>query len=672
MRGISRRLFQLFALTFAAIIFLQSSENLWAKEKKNKFWTYVKPVQPIIPKNAGWGHNVIDFFIFQKMKGVGLSPEKEASKEEWLRRVTFDLTGLPPSITEIDSFLNDDSNDAFDTVVNKLLGSSRYGERMAAWWLDGARYGDSHGYDNDLENSQWPWRNWVIESFNKNKPFNVFTIEQLAGDLLPNPSNDQLIATGFNRNHRIQTEGGAIDEEWRTEYVIDRVETMGTVWMGLTLSCARCHDHKYDPITQREFYELFAFFNNLDEKGFINNLRGSADPKVRYKEQEFNHEVSKIRSNESEKSDQDKKISEIERSYPYVMVMREMPERRKAFILKGGQYDSVGEEVFPDLPSSLSERSNDSLMNRMDLAKWLVNGDHPLTSRVIVNRIWALFFGTGIVSSTENFGVRSSPPSNSKLLDWIAVDFVENGWDIKRLIKQITMSAAYRQKHAVNSKSLKVDPDNRLISRGPRLRLESEMIRDQALFVSGLLVDKIGGPSYWVYQPVGLWRDIEKRGTFKQDHGEKLYRRSLYSRIRRTVPNPSMAIFDMPSREVCNVKRSSSNTPLQALSLLNSVTHVEAAKKLGERMMQLDGDLEDKIYWGFRSVTSRSPEDFEVKVLVDGYRRRLSHFESDHSQADALLKVGESDVLSSLSSVELAAMTTVANVLLNLDEAINK
>ena len=672
MRGISRRLFQLFALTFAAIIFLQSSENLWAKEKKNKFWTYVKPVQPIIPKNAGWGHNVIDFFIFQKMKGVGLSPEKEASKEEWLRRVTFDLTGLPPSITEIDSFLNDDSNDAFDTVVNKLLGSSRYGERMAAWWLDGARYGDSHGYDNDLENSQWPWRNWVIESFNKNKPFNVFTIEQLAGDLLPNPSNDQLIATGFNRNHRIQTEGGAIDEEWRTEYVIDRVETMGTVWMGLTLSCARCHDHKYDPITQREFYELFAFFNNLDEKGFINNLRGSADPKVRYKEQEFNHEVSKIRSNESEKSDQDKKISEIERSYPYVMVMREMPERRKAFILKGGQYDSVGEEVFPDLPSSLSERSNNSLMNRMDLAKWLVNGDHPLTSRVIVNRIWALFFGTGIVSSTENFGVRSSPPSNSKLLDWIAVDFVENGWDIKRLIKQITMSAAYRQKHAVNSKSLKVDPDNRLISRGPRLRLESEMIRDQALFVSGLLVDKIGGPSYWVYQPVGLWRDIEKRGTFKQDHGEKLYRRSLYSRIRRTVPNPSMAIFDMPSREVCNVKRSSSNTPLQALSLLNSVTHVEAAKKLGERMMQLDGDLEDKIYWGFRSVTSRSPEDFEVKVLVDGYRRRLSHFESDHSQADALLKVGESDVLSSLSPVELAAMTTVANVLLNLDEAINK
>ena len=672
MRGISRRLFQLFALTFAAIIFLQSSENLWAKEKKNKFWTYVKPVQPIIPKNAGWGHNVIDFFIFQKMKGVGLSPEKEASKEEWLRRVTFDLTGLPPSITEIDSFLNDDSNDAFDTVVNKLLGSSRYGERMAAWWLDGARYGDSHGYDNDLENSQWPWRNWVIESFNKNKPFNVFTIEQLAGDLLPNPSNDQLIATGFNRNHRIQTEGGAIDEEWRTEYVIDRVETMGTVWMGLTLSCARCHDHKYDPITQREFYELFAFFNNLDEKGFINNLRGSADPKVRYKEQEFNHEVSKIRSNESEKSDQDKKISEIERSYPYVMVMREMPERRKAFILKGGQYDSVGEEVFPDLPSSLSERSNNSLMNRMDLAKWLVNGDHPLTSRVIVNRIWALFFGTGIVSSTENFGVRSSPPSNSKLLDWIAVDFVENGWDIKRLIKQITMSAAYRQKHAVNSKSLKVDPDNRLISRGPRLRLESEMIRDQALLVSGLLVDKIGGPSYWVYQPVGLWRDIEKRGTFKQDHGEKLYRRSLYSRIRRTVPNPSMAIFDMPSREVCNVKRSSSNTPLQALSLLNSVTHVEAAKKLGERMMQFDGDLEDKIYWGFRSVTSRSPEDFEVKVLVDGYRRRLSHFESDHSQADALLKVGESDVLSSLSSVELAAMTTVANVLLNLDEAINK
>ena len=284
----------------------------------------------------------IDSFIFEKINDAGLSPEEEASKEEWLRRVSFDVTGLPPSIKDIDNFLNDESKFAYRRVIKRLLSSKSYGERMAVWWLDGARYGDSHGYDNDLENSQWPWRNWVIESFNDNKPFHEFTIEQLAGDLLPNPSNAQIIATGFNRNHRIQTEGGAIEEEWRTEYVIDRVETMGTVWMGLTLSCARCHDHKYDPITQKEFYQLFAYFNNIDEKGFINNLRGSAEPRIRYKPEEYDNKISKIKSEYKDKSAQDREITKIETFYPYVMIMRNMSERRKAYILERGQYDSKG------------------------------------------------------------------------------------------------------------------------------------------------------------------------------------------------------------------------------------------------------------------------------------------------------------------------------------------
>ena len=672
MRGISRHLNCILACKLGLLHFLFSGYEILAKDKKIDHWTYIKPIKAKVPENSRWGYNEIDFFILDKMKSVGLSPQQEAPREEWLRRASFDITGLPPRLNEIDLFLKDDSEEAYNKAVKRLLSSSKYGERMAAWWLDGARYGDSHGYDNDLENSQWPWRNWVIESFNSNKPFDVFTVEQLAGDLLPNPSNDQIIATGFNRNHRIQTEGGAIDEEWRTEYVIDRVETMGTVWMGLTLSCARCHDHKYDPITQREFYQLFAFFNNLDEKGFINNLRGSAEPRIRYKKKEFDLKVSQIKKDYPEKSDQDQQISKIEPFYPHVMVMREMPKKRKAFILDGGQYDAIGEEVLPGLPSSLSSVSDGSLMNRMTLAKWLVDGEHPLTSRVIVNRIWALFFGTGIISSTENLGVRTSPPSHPKLLDWLAVDFAENGWNIKRLIEQIITSSAYRQKHAVDAERLKIDPDNRLISRGPRLRLESEMIRDQALFVSGLLVDKIGGPSYWVYQPIGLWRDIEKRGKFEQDHGDKLYRRSLYSRIRRTVPNPSMAIFDMPSREVCSVIRSKSNTPLQALSLLNSVTHVEAAKKFAERMLLIEGDLKDQIRWGFRCVTSRMPDDTEIELLLKGYQRRLDYYKTNSGQSNALLGVGESKVSSLLNPDELASMTTVANVLLNLDEVINK
>ena len=307
--------------------------------EKNIFWSFKDPEKHKVPENDSWSVNEIDSFIFDRLKAEDLLPQRPASKEEWIRRVTFDLTGLPPTTQEMDAFISDQSEHSFSEVVDRLLASSRYGERMASWWLDGARYGDSHGYDNDLENSQWPWRNWVIESFNSNKPFDVFTIEQLAGDLLPDPTNDQIIATGFNRNHRIQTEGGAIDEEWRTEYVIDRVETMGTVWLGLTLSCARCHDHKYDPITQKEFYQFFAMFNNLDEKGFINNLRGSAEPRIRYKAQEFELSSEKIRTEIKDKGSQEKEIAKLEKLFPTVMIMKEMPEPRKAFVLDGGQYE---------------------------------------------------------------------------------------------------------------------------------------------------------------------------------------------------------------------------------------------------------------------------------------------------------------------------------------------
>ena len=350
------------------------------------------------------------------MAEVDLYPQKPAEREILIRRVTLDLNGLPPSLEEIDRFVKDDKPGAYERVIDRLLESPRYGERMAVWWLDGARYGDSHGYDNDLENSQWPWRNWIIDAFNQNMPYSQFTIEQLAGDLLPNPSERQVLATGFNRNHRINTEGGALDEEWRTEYVIDRVQTMGSVWMGITLSCARCHDHKYDPISQKDFYQLFALFNNLDEKGFINNLRGSAEPRIRYKKGQFDFRKKQIESN-LENTNRKAAMDQLEAEHPFVMVMKDN-KIRKSFILNRGQYDSIGDQVSPGLLSAFSKTPKNISMNRLALARWLTDGKHPLTARVVVNRLWEQVFGVGIVKSSENLGVQAEWPSHPESVSY--------------------------------------------------------------------------------------------------------------------------------------------------------------------------------------------------------------------------------------------------------------
>ena len=636
-----------------------------------KHWAFQTPTKPKVPKTQGWGYNEIDRFVFNRMKEAGLSPHKVASRETLIRRVTLDLTGLPPTPSEVSQFLHDDAPDVFERVVDRLLESPRYGERMAVWWLDGARYGDSHGYDNDLENSQWPWRNWVIDAFNENMPYDQFTVEQLAGDLLPDATESQVLATGFNRNHRINTEGGALDEEWRTEYVIDRVQTMGAVWMGLTLSCARCHDHKYDPISQREFYQLFSLFNNLDEKGFINNLRGSAEPRIRYKNSEYERRKKQLEADVDYADRRKEEIGRLETEYPFVMVMRDN-KPRKAFVLNRGQYDAPGEEVQPGLISAFSALPKDVPMNRLALARWLTDGQHPLTARVLVNRLWEQVFGVGIVKSSENLGVQTDWPSHPQLLDWLSADFVANDWNTKRLLKQMIMSSTYRQSAATDAVRLRLDPENRMLSRGPRTRLAAEMVRDQALFVSGLMVEKHGGPSMWIYQPAGLWREVEKRGTFKQDHGEKLYRRSLYSRIRRTVAHPSMLLFDAPSREVCTVKRAHSNTPLQALALMNEVTYVEASRKFAERMMANGTKPQERIAWAFRAATARVPDQHELSLLVAGFERRLAKFQAQPNAAKLLVGQGESPLNPALGQAELAALATVANIILNLDELINK
>ena len=645
----------------------------WISEgaEYERHWAFRSPVKSRLSDLKEGKEQVIDVFVQERLSRAGFQLQEEATREELIRRVSIDLTGLPPSIEEVDAFVADQSQEAYSRVVDRLLGSSRYGERMAAWWLDGARYGDSHGYDNDLENAQWPWRNWIIESFNANQPYDQFLTWQLAGDLMPDASDDQIVATGFNRNHRIQTEGGAIEEEWRTEYVMDRVETMGSVFLGLTLSCARCHDHKYDPISQKEFYQLFAMFDGLKEKGFINNLRGSAEPRHRYRKSDFEAAVKKLETDIPDAKARSGRVKELEAAHPHVMVMRDEVDR-KAFILKRGKYDDKGEEVDPGLPEAFSPVPEGESLTRLDLARWLVDGEHPLTSRVFVNRIWEQFFGTGIVKTSENLGRQSDWPSHPQLLDWIAVDFVESGWDVKGLIRAIVMSRSYRQSSIIDEERLQRDPENRLLSRGPRTRLQAEMLRDQALFLSGLLVERVGGPSWWVYQPAGLWLEVEKRGTFEQDHGEKLYRRSLYSRIRRTVAPPSMLLFDMPSREMCSVKRTLTNTPLQALALLNEVTYVEAAKKFAERMMTKGETPGERIAWGFRCATSRVAEKEELEILVKGYERRVERYRRDGKAAEDLLGQGESKVAAYLLKPEMAALTTVANVILNLDEVINR
>ncbi len=919
--------------------------------------------------------NPIDQFVLARLEQAGLKPSPEADKPTLIRRVSFDLTGLPPTPSEVDAFLADSSDNAYEKVVDRLLKSPRYGEQMARSWLDMARYADSNGFQVDSSRFQWPWRDWVINAFNDNLPFDQFTIEQLAGDLLPNPTRSQIVATGFNRNHRLNGEGGLIAEEWRVETVIDRVETTGMTWLGLTFNCCRCHDHKYDPIAQRDFYSMFAFFNNVPESGTLQGESKNTDPTIsvptaeqetelkrldeviaaanarivdeakrlpeyiaawepgfreklkdtsaaiwsplqpaevksaggakltkqadgtylasgknpphdtytiiaplpagqfsgvlleclpddslpnkslgRYPNGNFvlsrieaevtapglaepltarfiraeatysqagweiglvldasaangwavdgptrrdptsamfivegpltvpadatltvrlkhealsQHNIGRFRISSTSlppstvKLDgakfpeslkailelaADKRLpeqkAELEKFFkanvdsplkqaeiavasakksrddlaaktPNVMIMKEGPPR-EAFILIRGEYDKRGEKVPAALPAALLSgtalAAGDSPaplpaasavpLTRLHLAKWIVSPANPLTARVWVNRTWERFFGNGLVKTTENLGSQAEYPSHPELLDWLAVEFMTD-WDMKRLQKLIVMSATYRQasrmgtlarpsgeaaaisndntrtgKSAHPTNSLDHDSDNRLLSRGPRVRLSAEALRDQALFASGLLVEKLGGPSVRPYMPDGVWDETSRYGDlrgYKHDMNDGLYRRTLYTIWKRTAAPPAMLLFDAPSREICTVKRSRTNTPLQALTLLNEITYVEAARKLAERMLTDGGATpESRLRLAFRWVTSRSPTDEELTVLVGGLNDDLARFRKDAGAAKQLIVLGESKASASLDSAELAAYTLTANVLLNLDEVVTR
>lgn len=916
----------------------------WVKQGAvwREHWAFIRPQRPPLPRTKHpWPTQTpIDAFVYARLEQAGLKPMPTAEKSALIRRVTFDLTGLPPTIREVDAFLADTSERAYEKLVDRLLKSPRYGEHMARYWLDVARYGDTHGLHLDNIRSLWPYRDWVIDAFNANMPFDQFTVEQLAGDLLPEPSLQQMIATGFNRCNVTTSEGGSIRKEYRVRYAIDRVETTSTVWMGLTTGCAVCHDHKFDPISQTEFYRLFAYFHSFAEDAmdgnallpppviaaptkeqerqlealdqqiarardeirakvaayeytepteppgeeqtereefvwieddtpagarrqgnspwkfvgkeqgkvlsgtrastrtasglsqhFFTNAKpglriGSDDvlfahvyldpanpPKqimLQFNDGNWEHRAvwgedlidwgskdsasrrsfgglpetgkwvrlevpvdkvglkpgavvhgwaftqfdgatywdkagiitstpqsgreyrsllaweraeAKIQKSSlpkpvraalkvarDKRSDAQQRLvrdyflekvhsesrkalapleqqlsrwedekKTLEASVAKTMVMGDKPKPLDTFVLKRGQYDQEDKsrKVEPGVPGILSPLPDKAPPNRLGLAKWLVDSSHPLTARVTVNRFWQQYFGVGIVKTAEDFGSQGEWPSHPELLDWLAVEFIDSGWDVKQLQKLIVMSAAYRQSARLTAEALEKDPANRLLSRGPRFRLDAEMVRDNSLALSGLLVEKVGGRSVKPYQPAGLWKAVGYSGSntvrFVRDKGESLYRRSMYTFWKRTAPPPTMRIFDAPSRESCAVRRSRTNTPQQALLLMNDEQFVEAARFFAERILKQGGKTaKERIVFAFRTATARRPDEAELAIFQDVLAKHLREFKSDENAALKLLSVGERPRDESLNVAELAAWTMIANLILNLDETLTK
>ncbi|MDG1890425.1 MAG: DUF1553 domain-containing protein [Verrucomicrobiota bacterium] len=906
-------------------------------------WAFTQPRKADIPhvQDASWPQGPLDHFILARMEAEGMEPSARAMPERLLRRLAFDLTGLPPHPDEIDLFSKDLSPRALEDWIDLLLARESYGEHMATAWLDAARYADTNGYNNDTPRFQWRWRDWVIDAFNRNLPYDQFLTEQLAGDLIPQGTMEQHLATGFNRNHNVTSEGGIIDEEYRLEYVADRVHTTATVFMGLSMQCARCHAHKFDPISQKEYYAFFAFFNQVPETGYhhehvgnpnpvisaptpaqqhtrqklretlaeielemdvrghpseamlsdwVNGLRSSPNPfpfvsdalllhepfddglgngklgqalqlhaeiqrdvrrgpdlesdqavsygawvfpregksmsilsrtpngnekqgfvlafeggpvslrilhdgpenaikvqtRSRVKLKQWTHifasydgssraggvrvfldgveqplaiqrdslqgsipaqgvfrfgsgayaapfegsidevrvygktlqpaEVLRLyhsdlvrallRTSAEEipeaeltgfnehysilqdcevaalavmKSTRESQLELLKSSMPTAMVMRDMETSRETFMLGRGAYDQPGAKVLPDVPAVFPPLPVGAPRNRLGLAQWLCAPEHPLTARVFVNRVWYQMLGHGLVETLEDFGSQGAWPSHPELLDWLAVDFVESGWDVKQLLRRIATSAVYQQSARSNPRMIARDPRNQLMARGPRMRLSAEMIRDNALAVSGLLEPVIGGPSVRPYQPEGLWTEVivaddsYSGGSYQQDHGRDLYRRGVYTWWKRTCPPPGLNTFDAPDREFCTIRRLPTNTPLQALVLMNDVTFVECARKLAERMMHEGGASEhDRCVFGFRWTTSRVPDPGELGILLQAFRQYRGSFASDNTLVQHLLATGESPFDPTLDGPELAAWTMVASMMLNLDESMHR
>lgn len=718
----------------------------WIDEgaKWGKHWAFERIERPKVPTRSGdilspqqdqdgpAPINPIDAFVRAKLAEKGMKPSPQASAETLLRRVSLDLIGLPPDGMN-------GMNVKYEEVVERLLGSPQFGERWAWDWLDAARYADTNGYQGDPERTMWPWRDWVVKAINANMRYDQFTVWQLAGDLLPNATQEQKLATGFNRNHMINGEGGRIAEETRVENVMDRVETTSTVWLGLTMGCSKCHDHKFDPLTMRDYYALYDVFNQTSEDG--KGRSGQAAPamdistpaelervtKTSAKVELIAKEVetfeltkfpraagkpltesdaiklpgnlpSYIAKTEPKNRGVDPLLEAVsyfkEKDAAYakllqklleavrervsasnnvtkVMVMDTLPQPRETFTFEKGAYDKpTTTKVSFTVPASLPPMAKDAPKNRLGLAQWIVSRDNPLTARVTVNRFWQAFFGVGLVKTAEDFGVQGEVPLHRELLDWLAAEFIESGWDVKALLRLIVMSETYKQSSKVAD--AQIDPENRYLARGPRFRMPSWMIRDQALFVSGLMKEQLGGPSVKPYQPEGIWEEATfGKKSYVQEHGDALYRRTLYTFWRRIV-GPTM-LFDNAARQVCAVKTTRTNTPLQALVTLNDITYVEAARALAQRVRVAHRDNEDAaLEQAFRWVTCRAPSRAEKALLKQQLGQLRVQQGADRAAALKLLTVGESKRDESLDPAEHAVWTSLCLMLLNLDETVTK
>jgi mono/diheme cytochrome c family protein len=670
-------------------------------------WSTIPPRRPDLPpvRNTAWVKNPIDRFILAKLEEKGLSPAPEADRSALARRLSLDLTGLPPNPEIVTAFLNDQSPTAYENLVTKLLESPRWGEHRARYWLDAARYADTNGYHFDNYREAWAFRDWAIAAFNRNLSFDRFTIEQLAGDLLPGATLDQQVASGFNRCNATTNEGGVIPEEYTVLYTRDRTETMSQVWLGLTTGCAVCHDHKFDPFSQREFYELAAFFNNTTQPTMDANVhdtpptvfvpspadrpRWEALPAERAR---LKAQLDKVPQTPKELDDRitkleielaglklDREEIAIKKRGTFAHVMHERAEPAMAFILDRGEYDKRRDPVKPGTPKMLPPLAPHLPRNRLGLAQWLVSPENPLTARVTVNRVWQELFGTGLVRSTGDLGISGELPSHPELLDWLAVELRETGWDLKRFYRLVVESATYRQSAASTPEKREKDPSNRLLSRGPRFRMDGEMIRDAALSTSGLLSAEIGGPSVKPYQPEGVWEAVAMPESnthfYRPDHGKGLYRRSLYTFWKRSAPPAAFEIFNAPSREVCTVRRERTNTPLQALVTLNDPQFVEAARAMAQSLLTgkyQSTSTDERIDVVAMRLLSRKFRDDERAIVLASLARLSTIYQSHPEQALELLKVGESPAPAGVNPSLLAAWTMLANELMNLDEFLCK
>ncbi|TWU60656.1 Planctomycete cytochrome C [Rubripirellula tenax] len=692
----------------------------------DQHWAFVTPAAVPVPELAttaipsgvdsrDWDDSAIDRFVLARLAAKHRTASGPADKQTLIRRVTLDLTGLPPSIDEVQAFVDDDSDEAFATVVDRLMASPHYGEHMARYWLDLVRFADTNGLHHDHYREMTPYRDWVIDSFNDNLPFDDFIKFQVAGDLFPDPSKEQLIASGFNRLHLIIDVGTALPEESFFRNVVDQVTSVGTAFMGLTVQCAVCHDHKYDPITQRDFYQLYAFYNNFDgapetgRRGTIDFKRGlqwpylelpSDEQKAERKRldklvAELGKEEKKLKQKKEKDATDEQNLKDVSERFakatkqrdalllqiPATLVMKERDEVRQAHILIRGGYDQPGDPVQRQTPGFLpplktSGADSSEVPTRMDLAEWFTSPEQPLTARVTVNRFWQQFFGVGLVKTAEDFGAQGQSPSHPELLDHLATRFTASGWDVKALVRSIVMSSTYRQTSTADAEAFGDDPDNRLLARGSRFRLDAEVIRDQVLCVSGLLNPEMSGKSVKVPQPRGLWETVvmpsSYPNTFVPDEGDQIFRRSIYTFWKRGMPPPQMTIFDAPSRESCIARRERTNTPLQALLMMNEKQYFSAAMNFA-RSLRARSDLTttQRIASAYQTITSKMPSDAALETLAEAYQQFEATYTADPQAAAAMI---ESSTLAavraiddSTAQIELAAMTMVVHSMFNLD-----